>query len=174
MKKKIRKHTTGKPKGQFKRKNALELPVFETLGACAAATGIRLSAIKFAKKNGCLAFERQRVHLGPLLKWLHDPKRDDTGIDHSAEHKKWQAKNERLQYDIDSGDVISRAEVGTGVADVMASVFAELDRLFLTELPPTFKGRDEIGIRDLSLKAMTELKATLKTKFDEIGRKGDE
>jgi hypothetical protein len=164
----------GKPQpaqsGGRPRKNALELPVYENLAACSVATGIPLAAIRLAKKSGCSAFERQRVHLGPLLKWIFDPTRDDSVIDYSAEFKKWQALNERLRHEKDSGDVISRTEVATGVSTAMSSLFADLDRLYLTELPPAFKGLDEIGIRDLSLKTMNELKASLKGSFEAIGK----
>ncbi|HNQ89032.1 MAG TPA: hypothetical protein PKM73_10495 [Verrucomicrobiota bacterium] len=43
---------------------------YDSIGACAAATGIPVSTIKHAKRNGCSAFRGSRVYLAALLRWL--------------------------------------------------------------------------------------------------------
>lgn len=43
---------------------------YDSLGACAAATGIPVSTLKHAKRNGCSAFRGSRVYLAALLRWL--------------------------------------------------------------------------------------------------------
>jgi hypothetical protein len=43
---------------------------YDSIGACAAATGIPVSTIKHAMRNGCSAFRGSRVYLVALLRWL--------------------------------------------------------------------------------------------------------
>ena len=43
---------------------------YDSIGACAAATGIPVTTIKHAKRNGCSAFRGSRVYLAALLRWL--------------------------------------------------------------------------------------------------------
>ena len=46
------------------------LPIFDSIAACAAGTGIPATRIKAAKRAGAPGFESNRVKLGPLLRWL--------------------------------------------------------------------------------------------------------
>lgn len=45
---------------------------YDSLGACAAGTGIPVTTIKQAKRAGCSAFRGSRVYLAPLLRWVFD------------------------------------------------------------------------------------------------------
>ena len=43
---------------------------YDSLGACAAATGIPVTTLKHAKRHGCAAFRGSRVYLAPLIRWV--------------------------------------------------------------------------------------------------------
>ena len=43
---------------------------YDSLGSCAAGTGIPVTTIKQAKRAGCSAFRGSRVYLAPLLRWI--------------------------------------------------------------------------------------------------------
>ena len=45
---------------------------YDSLGSCAAGTGIPVTMIKQAKRAGCSAFRGSRVYLAPLLRWIFD------------------------------------------------------------------------------------------------------
>ncbi len=64
------------------------LDAYYSIGACAAATGIPLSTIKHAKRQGCAAFRGSRVYLGALLRWLFEsPERSLVNYDQErAQH----------------------------------------------------------------------------------------
>lgn len=172
MRTRDRKHTKNTTKRVGRpRKHSIGLPVFESLGACAAATHIPLTTIKLAKRSGSDAFQRQRVDLARLLRWLFDPTRDKSGIDYSAEFKKWQSKREKLRYDREAGRMIDKSEARSGAQTAMSAVFSEIDRLFLTELPPALKGRDEGAILAELKRKVSELRKELRRKFDAIGAK---
>ncbi|HNQ90858.1 MAG TPA: hypothetical protein PKM73_19765 [Verrucomicrobiota bacterium] len=64
------------------------LDAYDSIGACAAATGIPLSTIKHAKRQGCSAFRGSRVYLGGLLRWMFEsPERSLVNYDQErAQH----------------------------------------------------------------------------------------
>jgi hypothetical protein len=45
---------------------------YDSIGACASATGIPITVLKHAKRRGCAAFRGSRVYLAPLIRWLFD------------------------------------------------------------------------------------------------------
>lgn len=45
---------------------------YDSITACAAATGIPSTAIKHAKRSGSEAFRGSRVYLAPLIRWLFE------------------------------------------------------------------------------------------------------
>jgi hypothetical protein len=45
---------------------------YDSIGACASATGIPVTLLKHAKRQGCSAFRGSRVYLAPLLRWLFE------------------------------------------------------------------------------------------------------
>ena len=45
---------------------------YDSIAACASATGIPTTAIKHAKRSGCGAFRGSRVYLAPLIRWLFE------------------------------------------------------------------------------------------------------
>ncbi|HNQ88399.1 MAG TPA: hypothetical protein PKM73_07295 [Verrucomicrobiota bacterium] len=64
------------------------LDAYDSIGACAAATGIPISTIKHAKRQGCSAFRGSRVYLGALLRWMFEsPERSLVNYDQErAQH----------------------------------------------------------------------------------------
>lgn len=57
------------------------LPTYDSLGHCAAATGIPLGKLKRAKRQGCPAFHSGRVSLAPLLRHLFAQPADAEALD---------------------------------------------------------------------------------------------
>ena len=146
----------------------LELPIFDSIAACSNVTGIPVTAIRWAKRNGCPAFRSSRVYLGELLPWLFG--RKDAG-----ETGKWQddlieakAKRERIRLDRDEGRVIDRDFVRIGIQRGVAVLFGSLDRHFLNELPPALKGLDEVAIRDRSRAQIERMKAECRRQFETV------
>jgi len=70
------------------------------------------------------------------------------------------------------GRLIDRSSVVTGCREAMALTFGELERLFLSELPPIARGLDEHGIKAEAERLLVELMATAKPAFEKIGRQG--
>jgi hypothetical protein len=61
---------------------------YDSIGACAAATGIPVSTLKHAKRQGCSAFRGSRVYLAALLRWMFEsPDRSRVNYDQErAQH----------------------------------------------------------------------------------------
>lgn len=79
-----------------KMKKTHNLPTYDSIGACTAATGIPLPVLKEAKKSGCPAFRNTRVELEPLLRFLFQ--RDtEPGVDWKTRLLAAQAKLEELK-----------------------------------------------------------------------------
>jgi len=146
----------------------LELPIFDSIAACSNVTGIPVTAIRWAKRNGCPAFRSSRVYLGELLPWLFG--RKDAG-----ETGKWQdalieakAKRERIRLDRDEGRVVDRDFVKAGIQKGVAVLFSALDRHFLNELPPVLKGLDEVAIRDRARAQIQRMKTDVLKQFETV------
>ena len=45
---------------------------YDSIGACSAATGIPVTVLKHAKRQGCGAFRGSRVYLAPLIRWIFE------------------------------------------------------------------------------------------------------
>lgn len=147
------------------------LPKFASSAQCAAICGIPLGVIRRAKAAGCDAFEAAgRVSLARLLPWLFKNRDGGEAVDYGQQLKEWQAKREKLKHDKDAGRVLDRDEVRSGIRGAMALLFVELERAFLSELPPTLKGLQEGPIKERCAKAISGLRKTLRVKFAEIGK----
>jgi hypothetical protein len=152
----------GRPREEIAR-----LPIYDSMHACAGATGIPLAFLRHAKKSACPAFTSNRVHLAELLRWMFAKSAacpDAEGIDWSDELKKWLAKRAKIQHDRDAETII---DAGTARADIqlgIAVLFGGLDRI-AADAPPILKGLTEREIHTRLLAYIEDIKDRSRTKF---------
>lgn len=146
------------------------LPIYGSMAAAAAATGIPEPVFKRAKKCGCPAFRSTRVNLRTFLVWYFT--REHGEIDWTQEREKWQAKREKLKHDKDAALVVEWPLIRSDVHAAESLIFAELERIFCNELPPVLKGRDELTIRAEAFERIELLKTALREKFAAVGARG--
>lgn len=65
-----------------------------------------------------------------------------------------------------AGRVLDANAVASSIRDAVATMFAELERIFLTEQPPAVKGLDEVNIRRKNAVYIAELKTVVIEKFE--------
>lgn len=166
-----------KRKRQFKAKSAgrpskgsQELPIYASMAQCVAATGIPLERLKLAKQDGCTAFRNTRVDLGKLLRWLFGAGQDKPVENWRKETDKWKALNEKLKYEEAQGYMADKREVIQGLKAGQAEVFAMLERMFCSELPPSLVGLREIELRDKCRNEIEKVKAALRKRFEEMAK----
>jgi hypothetical protein len=161
---KTKKKKAGRPRSEV-----VLLPIYDSMQACHAATGIPLRAMKHAKKHGSDAFRSNRVDLGRLIRWLFAQGDDDSGIDWNQELAKEKAKREKIKRLLDEKRVIDRDISRQLIQSGVSIIFTELERIFLAELPGAAKGMDERGIKGKAETAIEDLRKSLTQKFDRIG-----
>ena len=148
-----------------------ELPEFASISACSGATGIPVAALKKAKKGGCPAFASSgRVYLGPLLRWMFKDGEGadvDLGIDWIKEKAKTQTLRERVKLAKEQGSVMDIGRHRESVAMGQSILFAALDRIFASELPPILKGLSELEIRSKILVEIERMKGEARKHFEE-------
>lgn len=138
---------------------------FDTMGACASATGVPLAALKQAKKLGCEAFRHGRVELFAFLRWWFAQQDSDVNTDWNRELNRERALRERIRREADQGLVMDSEVVRAFQHHLMGYLFGELDRVFASELPPALKGMDEVGVR---VRAQAEIEALKKRLSDTL------
>jgi hypothetical protein len=140
-------------------------PVFESLAACAGATGIPEMILKSAKRKGCPAFEAgNRIRLYALTHWLFDAARTEDGVDWGARLKEYLAKLALVRLKREEREVMPVAEAVEIATRISALLNSALDRLW-SELPPILKGLDEPAIRARGQSATDQLKTHLAAEF---------
>ena len=150
----------------------VELPIYDSMQACAAATGIPLAIQKKAKSAGCDAFRSNRVALGPLLQWIFtsdESSEDGASIWGRAQFEDWHAKREKIKHDREAKMVADKAETIFAIAAIQAAMFSTLERL-KSEMPPLLKGLTESEIHQRFSEKMDDLRKELAAKYDELGR----
>lgn len=139
--------------------------VFDSQQQAAAATGIPIEALKRSKRAGCPAFKSNRIYLRPLLVWIFAKPDTAKAETWKAVDEEYTARLKQHNYERKTERVVERGEAIECIRAGMATVFSELDRLFLNELPPALKGLDEIQIRQRAQAEIERLRVTLKDKF---------
>ncbi len=136
------------------------LPVYPSLRAASAATGIPLVALRRASRAGCDAFQNRRVDLERFLTWW---------FQHADETKDWRAvfdeaaaKREQIRLAQDQDRLVDKEAVIAKIRETMALQFGLLDRIFLAEFPSAAKGLDEHGIKRAAETAIERLKSDLR------------
>jgi hypothetical protein len=144
------------------------LPVYDNLGQCAGQTGIALTTLKQAKKAGCTAFVAHRVHLAPLLRYLHGELKGEEAIQGKAFFDHWHGLREKIKYEEESGKALNKDEITFGINKGMSLLFSMLDRRSNLELPPSLKGLDEIAIQKRLVESDEKLKAVVREELNRL------
>lgn len=156
--------------GSVGRPRTHDLPVYDSMERCTAATGIPRSLMQLARKSGCDAFTaNSRVVLEKLLRWIFSEERDESGVDWSQRLAEYKARREKIKLDKESLLISDRPTIERGAARIMAHIFDTLERMFCYELPPSIVGRTEPEIAFESRKVIDELRDRLKSDFQNIG-----
>jgi len=114
---------------------------YDSIGSCAAATGIPVPTLKHAKRQGCVAFRGSRVYLAPLLRWMFEsPDRSRTNYDQErAQHVVLQ--NAKLKVELRSlkRELLPVDEVTHLGAELGAAIRKVITRLHRTA--PSLEGQ---------------------------------
>jgi hypothetical protein len=101
---------------------------YDSLGACAAATGIPVTVLKHSKRQGCAAFRGSRVYLAPLIRWVFEsPDRSLVNYEQErAQHvvlqnAKLKVELKRMKRELLAVDEVARvgAELGAAIRKVV-------------------------------------------------------
>ena len=130
---------------------------YDSIGACASATGIPLTTIKHAKRNGCSAFRGSRVYVVPLLKWIFElPERSTANYDQErAQHVVLQNAKLKVELRQLKRELIPADEVASVGAELGAAIRKVVTRLHRTA--PSLEGQP-----------VATIEARLKEEEDEI------
>lgn len=151
------------------RKAASELPIYDSMDQCTAATGIPLAVIKAAKKAGSDAFKSNRVYLDRLLVWIFSNEQADSVTDWNqalAQEKTLRERRKRLMEDEQTAD---RPTIQRGAGKIMAIIFDTLERSFCYELPGSQVGKTEAEMATLAKGVITGLRTSLAQRIETLG-----
>ncbi|CAG0995231.1 hypothetical protein ARNL5_03564 [Anaerolineae bacterium] len=114
---------------------------YDSLGACAAATGIPLGTLKYAKRQGCSAFRGSRVYLAPFLRWLFaSPERSRVNYDRErAQHVVLQNAKLKVELGQLKRELIPAEEVTHLGAELGSAIRKVLTRLH--RVAPSLEGQ---------------------------------
>lgn len=147
-----------------------ELPIYPSMKAASARTGLPLSFLKRCKGAGCPAFDLHgRMDLNKLLPWIPtvmDSKEElPTGFDSWTTYlNSLKAKREDIRLQKERGETMTIADATGQATEAESFYFAELDRL-QQELPPVLAGLPAQEIYDRISKRLEELKKTSRERF---------
>jgi hypothetical protein len=143
--------------------SASRLPVFDSMQACDAATGIPKAVQQQAKREGCEAFDSHgRVRLGVLLRFLFAKGDDDEENANWPDRlKRAQALKAEHELKILQGEYVERARVRADMTTAATKAVAVLTQKFETELPPKADGMPAAEIAKLNRAAIREVRIIL-------------
>ena len=104
------------------------LPTYDSMQQCAAQTGIPLRLLKQAKRDGSSAFHSNRVRLRELLPFLFKGTVATAAPDFRGRLEAAKAQREEIRLAKETGQVLDRDTVRTGIQRAMLAVFSVLDR----------------------------------------------
>lgn len=150
--------------------HGLELPLYDSLAAMAAQTGIPVDILKSAKREGCVFVRHGRCDLRIFLEWFFSRTGDNQ--DWTKRSKRAEALTREHNLQTLQKESIPFAEVTYFLQPLVSVVFfGELDRL-LSELPASVKGASEVQIHSEVGKQIEQIKTSLTVKLDEWQKKG--
>lgn len=137
------------------------LPVYDSMQACASATGIPLDKIKAAKRAGLACFRSNKVTVNKeLLRYVtngHD--RPDWG----EEGRKWEAESRRIKVEKAQDRFWEKSEVEQAIDGAVSIFFKEIDHLFNVEFPTQLRGLDAAELQRRLAAGAERCKQSLKT-----------
>jgi len=154
--------------------HVIELPYYDSMKAMSAATGIPISALKYAKDNGCLFERHHRYDLGVFLKWFFARKTEpgDESTDWGLDQKRTKALLQRIELARQEELVIDFSAADRFIKKLIGSVmFGQLDKL-AHELPPDLKGLGEVRIHETLIKRIETIKKKMKHDFESWKERG--
>jgi hypothetical protein len=120
--------------------SASDLPVYDSIDQCSAATGIPRGAIKLAKRKGCKAFKSNRIYLCDLLPWLFS--NDGAAVPWSDVFQEWRAKREKLRHDKDAGILINEEDSAEWFLRFAKEAAGIYHQKLINEMPSAVAGLD--------------------------------
>ena len=138
------------------------------MAQCAAFASVPISVLKQAKSLGCPAFKHGRVYFAEFLPWLFTTMMTDSTVNWGEESKKLDVLLKRVELAEKEKRVIDRGSVADGIAKAQSTLFSELDRVFVSELPARGKGMDEVKLQILSRSEIEKLKETLGSQLQKL------
>jgi len=158
-----------KEPGRPRETDAGKLPIYSSMAEASARAHVPLALLKQSKKSGCDAFKWNRVDLEKFLAWVFGRTgEEEDGIDWSNELKKWLAKRAKMGHDRDARKVMDMDQAETEIRACMGALFSELDRVFVSELPGSLKGQDELAISAKCQGEIDRMKKSLREKFQSL------
>lgn len=143
------------------------LPSYPSMQACSASTGIPKAVLQQAKRDGCSAFDQaNRVHLGPLLKWLFRSEGADGEENPNWPDRLKRAQALRAEHELDQirGKFVEIEKVHEQQDQCVAKARAVLTQKFETELPPKQDGCPAADIASLNRAALDQVFSILSKK----------
>jgi hypothetical protein len=143
--------------------SASRLPVFDSMQACEAATGIPKGLQQQAKRDGCEAFDSHgRVRLGELLRFLFAKGEDgEESANWPDRLKRAQALKAEHELSILQGEYVERTKVRADMTAAASKAVAVLTQKFETELPAKQDGMPAAEIAKLNRAAIREVRIIL-------------
>ena len=127
-----------RPKKSEQKSEKIE-PYYTSLSAAAAALGITPHRISLAKRNGCTAFESNRVHSALLIRFLLAATTDEGGVDWDAQYKQFRAKKLKLEHDRESGRLVDVSEVDACLMQISEVLKSQM-RMLVDSMAPKLEG----------------------------------
>jgi hypothetical protein len=145
-----------------------EFPVYDSMEQCAGATGIPISHLKFAKRQGCLFIRHGRVHIAEFISWFFSqtPENVEDAIDWSKRDKRMSAMIKEIEYEKMRDSVIEWVLVEKFIMQLVGiNFFGELERL-AGEFPATLKGKSEVEIASEVANEVKSIKESLRSRME--------
>lgn len=148
---------------------ATHLPVYDSMDQCSAACGIPISALRYAKKHGCLFIRHGRVHLDEFLKWFFaqtHKDEDEMLVDWAKRDRRAAALLKECKLEEDRERVVDFSNVTRIIQQlVRVEFFGELERL-ANEYPTSLTGKTPVQINEECIKQGEKIKKTLESALD--------
>ena len=143
----------------------------KNMAGASRITGMSRTTLAGYKRDGADGFKSDgRIDLHALRDWMlangREAGQPSTELQ-AARIRLLAAQSEKVEMEnaVRRKDMISFAEVRTGIHEAEGVLFTELERIFTNDLPSMCKGMDEMGIRQVGKKQIEVLKNSLRERF---------
>ena len=146
-----------------------DFPVYDSMDQCAGATGIPISALKLAKRQGCLFIRHGRVNVAEFIRWFFGAERAgnaEDAIDWTKRDKRAAALLKEVELEEEQNRVIDWSMVNSFITRLVSvEFFGELERL-AGEFPASLKGKTEVEIAEETQKQIALIRDSMKNKME--------